>query len=131
MQTQIKKRNTSLFVLVGTILGDGLSGVLVGGLEELTTVEDKLGGGFDFLLADGVTVGLAGEERGLGGDALEEVVDEGVHGLHASLGDADVLVGVGIAGFQDLEDVGTIGLYALGLAGVGLFADGCFHFLGH
>ena len=60
---------------------------------------------------------VCGKLSGLASDALEDVVDEGVHDGHALLGDA----GIGVDLLEDLVDVGAVALGALLLgAGGGL-----------
>ena len=57
---------------------------------------------------DGVLLVVVGEPRGLGGDALEDVVDEGVHDAHGLAGDPSV----GVDLLQDLVDVDRVALLA-------------------
>ena len=65
------------------------------------TGEEKPDGSLDFPGGDGGPLVVVGKTGGLGGDALEDVVDEGVHDGH-SLG-ADASVGVDL--LEDLVDV--------------------------
>ena len=72
---------------------------------------------------DGVLLVVVGQARGLGGDALEDVVDERVHDAHGLAGDAGVRVHL----LQDLVDVDGVALpasappfpLARGLGGLG------------
>ena len=68
------------------------------------TGEEEPDGGLDFPGGDGGPLVVVGKTGGLGGDALEEVVDEGVHDGH-SLG-ADASVGVDL--LEDLVDVDRV-----------------------
>ena len=97
-------------------------------LGELTG-EDEAHGGLDLPGGDGGLLVVAGELGSLGGDLLEDVVDEGVHDGHGLGGDA----GVGVHLLEDLVDVDLVGL---GL-GLGPFAAGaldgllCWFLAGH
>ena len=73
------------------------------------TGEEKPDGSLDFPGGDGGPLVVVGKTGGLGGDALEDVVDEGVHDGH-SLG-ADTSVGVDL--LEDLVDVDGVGLLPL------------------
>ena len=68
------------------------------------TGEEKPDGSLDFPGGDGGPLVVVGKTGGLGGDALEDVVDEGVHDGH-SLG-ADASVGVDL--LEDLVDVDRV-----------------------
>jgi len=65
------------------------------------TGQQEADGGLDFPGGDGGPPVVVGETAGLGGDALEDVVDEGVHDGHGLGGDA----GVGVHLLQHLVDV--------------------------
>ena len=65
------------------------------------TGEEQPDGSLDFPGGDGGPLVVVGKTGGFGGDALEDVVDKGVHDGH-SLG-ADTSVGVDL--LQDLVDV--------------------------
>ena len=82
-------------------------------LGELTG-EDEAHGGLDLPGGDGGLLVVAGELGSLGGDLLEDVVDEGVHDGHGLGGDA----GVGVHLLENLVDVDLVGL-GLGLLGLG------------
>ena len=97
--------------LRGGELGDGLGALGDGVLGELTR-EDEADRGLDLAGGEGGLLVVAGELAGLAGEAVEDVVDEGVHDGHAALGDA----GVGVRLLQRLVDVGGAALGALLLA---------------
>ena len=64
---------------------------------------------------------VSDELGGLGGDLLEDVVDEGVHDGHSLGGDA----GVGVHLLEDLVDVDLVGLgLGLLLAAIAALGDG-------
>jgi hypothetical protein len=71
--------------------------------------EDEADGGLDLAGGDGGLLVVARELGGLGGELLEDVVDEGVHDGHGLGRDADV----GVHLLQHLEDVDLVGLHAL------------------
>ena len=52
---------------------------------------------------------VASQARSLGGNAVEDIVDEGVHDGHASLGDTSVIVDL----LQHLVDVRRVGFHSL------------------
>ena len=52
---------------------------------------------------------VGGELSSLSGDALEDIVDEGVHNGHSLLGDSRIRVNL----LEDLVDVGGVGFDAL------------------
>lgn len=94
--------------LRGRKFGDGLGAFRHGVLGELTG-EGKAHGGLNFPGGKGGTSGVAGAASGFAGEALEQVVDEGVHHAHAALGDT----GVGVHLLEHLVDVGAVGFDAL------------------
>merc|ERR1719396_323058 len=71
----------------GAELGDGLGALSDGVLGELTG-EEEADGSLDLAGGEGVLLVVADEAGALGGDLLEDIVDEGVHDAHGSLGDA-------------------------------------------
>ena len=73
------------------------------------TGKEKPDGGLDFPGGDGGSLVVVGKTGGLGGDALEDVVDERVHDGH-SLG-ADASVGVDL--LEDLVDVDGVAFLPL------------------
>jgi len=68
--------------------------------------EEEPDGGLDLPGGDGGPLVVVGQTGGLGGDPLEDVVDEGVHDAHGLGGDT----GVGVHLLQHLVDVDGIGL---------------------
>ncbi len=76
--------------------------------SELTR-EDEADSGLDLAGREGGLLVVTNKLAGLGGDALEDVVDEGVHDGHGALGDARV----GVDLLENLEDVRGIRLGAL------------------
>ena len=74
-------------------------------LGELTG-EEETDGGLDLAGGEGVLLVVADEAGALGGDLLEDVVDEGVHDAHGLLGDA----GLGVHLLEDTVDVDREGL---------------------
>ena len=54
--------------------------------------EEESDGGLDFSGGEGVLLVVSDELGGLTGDLLEDVVDEGVHDAHGSLGDSSLWV---------------------------------------
>ena len=92
----------------GGELGDGLGSLRNGVLGKLTR-EHEADGGLDLPRREGGLLVVGGELSGLSGDALEDVVDEGVHDGHTLLADT----GVGVDLLEDLVDVGAVGFDAL------------------
>ena len=82
------------------VLGDGLGSLGHGVLGQLTG-QQKPDGGLDFPGGDGGPPVVVGQTASLGGDALEDVVDEGVHDGHGLGGDT----GVGVHLLEHLVDV--------------------------
>ena len=95
-------------LLGGGVLGDGLGALRHGVLGQLTG-EEEPDSGLDLPGGDGGPLVVVGKTAGLGGDALEDVVDEGVHDAHGLGGDAGVRVHL----LEDLVDVDGVGLLAL------------------
>ena len=116
----------------GAELGDGLGALSDGVLGELTG-EEEADGSLDLAGGEGVLLVVADETGRLGGDLLEDIVDEGVHDAHGLLADA----GLGVHLLEDTVDVDgeSLGSPSLGgsllgggLAGSGSFSGGS---LGH
>jgi len=82
-------------------------------LGELTG-EEQADGGLHFPGGEGVLLVVADEAGGLGGNLLEDVVDEGVHDGHGLLGDTEL----GVDLLEDSVDVHREGL-ATAAAGSG------------
>ena len=97
-------------LLAAGVLGHGLGSLRDSVLGQLTG-EEEPHGGLDLPGGDGGPLVVVGEPGGLGGDALEDVVDEGVHDGHGLGGDT----GVGVHLLEDLVDVDGIGLLPLAL----------------
>ena len=85
------------------VLGDSLGALRDGVLGQFTG-EEQPDGGLDFPGGDGGPLVVVGKTGGLGGNALKDVVHEGVHDGHG-LG-ADASVGVDL--LQDLVDVDRV-----------------------
>ena len=96
----------------GAELGDGLGALSDGVLGELTG-EEEADGSLDLAGGEGVLLVVADETGRLGGDLLEDVVDERVHDAHGSLGDA----GLGVDLLEDSVDVDREGLGSSSLGG--------------
>ena len=96
----------------GGELGDSLGALSDGVLGELTG-EEEADGGLDLAGGEGVLLVVADETGGLAGDLLEDIVDEGVHDAHGSLGDA----GLGVHLLEDTVDVDGEGLGSSSLGG--------------
>ena len=100
-----RKQNS---LLGAGVLGDGLGSLRDGVLGELTWQEEP-DSGLDFPGGDGGPLVVVGKTAGLSGDALEQVVDKGVHDAHGLGGDT----GVGVHLLEDLVDVDGIRLLPL------------------
>ena len=87
------------------VLGDGFGSLGDGVLGQLTG-QKKTYGGLDLPTGDGGPLVVVGQTRGLGGDTLEDVVDERVHDAHRLGGDT----GVGMDLLQHLVDVDGVTL---------------------
>ena len=95
-------------LLGGGVLGDGLGALRDGVLGQLSG-EEETDSGLDLAGGDGGPLVVVGKTAGLGGDALKDVVDKGVHDAHGLGGDT----GVGVHLLEDLVDVDGVGLLAL------------------
>jgi hypothetical protein len=93
-------------------LGDSLGALSDGVLGELTG-EEETDGSLDLAGGEGVLLVVADEAGALGGDLLEDIVDERVHDAHGSLGDA----GLGVHLLEDTVDVDGEGLGSSSLGG--------------
>ena len=106
--------------LLGTIvLGNSLGGLRNGVLGKLSG-EDQTNGGLDFLGGDGGALVVSGQLARLSGNALEDVIDEGVHDAHGLLADVDLRVAL----TEHLEDVAGVGFMAGALAVAALGGGG-------
>ena len=86
------------------VLGDGLGSLRDGVLGKLTWQKEP-DSSLDFPGGDGGPLVVVGELAGLGGNTLEQVVDEGVHDAHGLGRDT----GIGVHLLEDLVDVDGIG----------------------
>ena len=100
-----------LCLLGAGVLGDGLGALRDGVLSQLSG-EEESDGGLDLSGGDCGPLVVVSETAGLGGNALEDVVHEGVHDRHGLAGDTSV----GVDLLEDLVDVHREGLGALLLA---------------
>lgn len=119
----------------GAVLGDGLGALADGVLGELTW-EEETDGSLDLSGGESVLAVVSDESGALSGDLLEDVVDEGVHDAHGSLGDTGLWVDL----LEDSVDVDREGLGSstawscafsggLDLALWSWFASGFCHFI--
>ena len=99
----------------GSVLGDGF-GTFRDGVFGQFSGEDETDSGLDFSGGESGLLVVAAQFAGFSSDALEDVVDEGVHDGHGSFGDTSV----GVDLLQDFVDVGRVGLSA----GLAAFATG-------
>ena len=104
MRKSSKKRK-SLFA--AGVLGDSLGALRHGVLGELSR-EVEPDRRLDFATGDGVLLVVVSQAGGLRGDALKDVVDEGVHDAHGLAGDASV----GVDLLQDFVDIDGVALLA-------------------
>ena len=81
-------------------------------LGELTW-EEESDGGLDLAGGESVFLVVSDKSAGLSGDLLEDIVDEGVHDGHGSLGDTGLWVDL----LEDSVDVDGEGLGSLSLWG--------------
>ena len=81
--------------------------------------EEKSDGSLDLTGGEGVLLVVANEAGRLGGNLLEDVVDEGVHDAHGLLGDT----GLGVDLLEDAVDVDGESLGSLLLVGSSLGSD--------
>ena len=92
------------------VLGDGLGAFTHGVLGQLAG-EQEPDGGLDLPGGDGRPLVVVGQAGRLGGDALEDVVDEAVHDAHRLGGNS----GVGVDLLQDLVNVDGVAFLPLAL----------------
>jgi len=93
------------------VLGDGLGAFTDGVLGQFTGQQES-DGGLDFPAGNGRTLVVVRKTTGLGGDALEQIVDETVHDAHG-LGRN---TGVGMHLLQHFVNVDGVRFFPLGLA---------------
>ena len=117
------------------VLSDCLGSLADGVLAQLPG-KVEADGGLDLAAGDSVLLVVVRQARGLGGDALEDVVHERVHDAHGLAGDA----GVGVNLPQNLVDIDGIAFFArlppvlafaLGLGGRFFLAFLARYFPGH
>ena len=91
-------------------------------LGELTG-EEEADGGLDLAGGESVLLVVSDESGTLSGDLLEDIVDEGVHDGHGSLGDSSLWVHL----LENSVDVDgeSFGSLSLGGRSSGLLATGC------
>ena len=77
------------------------------------TGEEETDGGLDLAGGEGVLAVVSHKAGGFSGNLLEDVVDEGVHDRHGSLGDT----GLGVDLLEDAVDVDGEGLGSSSLGG--------------
>ena len=94
------------------VLGDGLGAFGDGVLGEFPG-EEEADSGLDLSGGESVLLVVSDELGGLEGDLLEDVVDEAVHDVHGSLGDA----GLGVHLLEDSVDVDREGLNSPSVVG--------------
>ena len=87
------------------VFGDGFSAFTDGVLGQFTGQQES-NGGLNFSAGDRGTLVVVGQSAGLSSDALEDVVDEGVHDAHRLAGDTSV----GVHLLQHLVDVDGVRL---------------------
>ena len=100
----------------GGEFGDSLGSLRDGMLGELTWKEES-DSGLNLSGGESVLLVISNELGGLMGDLLIDVVDEGVHDGHGSLGDTSVWVNL----LEDSVDIDGEGFGSLGLS---LWGDG-------
>ena len=98
-------------LLAAGVLGDSFGALRHGVLSQLTG-QKQTDGRLDLATGDGGTLVVVRQTAGLGGNALEDVVDERVHDGHGLAADARV----GVHLLQDLVNVDGIGFLPLLLA---------------
>ena len=102
-----KKEAVDINLLAAGVLGHSLRSFADCVFAQLAG-QVKADGCLDLTAGDGVLLVVVGQAGRFGGDALEDVVHEGVHDAHGLAGDA----GVGVDLLQDLVDVDRVALLA-------------------
>ena len=97
--------------LAAGVLGDGLGALADGVLGQLPR-QQQAHGRLDLAAGDGGALVVVGQAGGLGGDPLEDVVDEAVHDGHGLAADARVRVHL----LEHLVDVDGVALLPFALA---------------
>ncbi|TRY68642.1 hypothetical protein TCAL_17451 [Tigriopus californicus] len=104
----LKRQGRTLYGFGGRVFGDGLRPFGDGVLGQLSGQEESHGG-LDLPGGDGRSLVVVSQARGLGGNALEDIVHERVHDGHGFGGNT----GVGVDLLQHLIDVNGVGFLAL------------------
>ena len=132
----MRGQENSESLLGAGVLGDGLGALRHGVLGQLSG-QEQTDSGLDLSAGDGGPAVVVSKTAGLGGDTLEDIVDEGVHDAHGLAGDSSV----GVDLLKDLVDVDGVGFPppplplllpgtgGLGLGGGLLGSFGCCGFL--
>ena len=87
-------------LLAAGVFGDCLGSLAHGVLGQLAG-QKETDGGLDFPGGEGGASVVVGQSGGLGGDALEDIVDKGVHDGHGFAADT----GIGVHLLEDFVDV--------------------------
>ena len=90
-------------LLGACVLGHSLGSLRHGVLGELTG-QEQTDGSLDFPGGDGGTPVVVGKTRGLGSDALEDIIHKAVHDGHGLAGDTSVRVDL-LQHFVDVDGV--------------------------
>ncbi|KAI8508256.1 protein heterodimerization [Branchiostoma belcheri] len=86
-------RSAAVDLLGAGVLGDGLGALADGVLGQLARQQES-DGGLNLAATDGGALVVVSQTGSLGGDALEDVVDKGVHDAHGLLETAVYLAAV-------------------------------------
>ena len=89
---------------LGLVLGNSLGTLRNSVLGQLSR-EEETDSGLNLARSDGGLLVVTGKTARLGGNTLEDILDEGVHDLHSLLGDTSV----GVNLLQHTVDVGGVG----------------------
>ena len=95
--------STAVSLLGLCVFGDGLGALTDGVLGELTR-QQQTHSSLDFAAGDGRATVVVGQTRGFSCNALEDVVDEGVHDAHGFAADASVGMHL-LQNFVDVDGV--------------------------
>ena len=106
--------SASCWLMISSLLGGGVLGNSFGsfgdGVLGQFSGKEETDSGLDLPGGDGAPLVVVSQATGLGGDPLEDIVDEGVHDGHGLGGDARV----GVHLLEHLVDVDGVALLALG-----------------
>ena len=95
-------------LLAAGVLGHSL-GPFTDGVFAQFSGQVEANGSLDLAAGDRVLLVVVSQSGGLGGNTLEDVVDEGVHDAHGLAGDASV----GVNLLQDLVDIDGVALLSV------------------